>query len=81
MMKVLTAGLIVAAILAAPARADESCAAERRAAQNGYADVPTAARCFDGRLWIPAPPVRALTEAPTDQPGGVCDHGDNPQIC
>jgi len=27
------------------------------------------------------PALRGFEALPQDQPGGVCDHGDNPMIC
>jgi len=35
----------------------------------------------DGDPLMSAPSVGAYTETPSEQPGGICDHGDNPQIC
>jgi hypothetical protein len=30
---------------------------------------------------IAAPAHHAFAPAPSEQPGGVCDHGDDPMIC
>ncbi|MCC8937737.1 hypothetical protein H8A99_14975 [Bradyrhizobium sp. Arg68] len=79
--KLLSAGLIVAAAFVAPVSARENCAAARGIAARTANGLSAVERCFGGRLWIPAPSVSAHSEAPTDQPGGVCDHGDDAQIC
>jgi hypothetical protein len=36
---------------------------------------------IEGRRLILGLPASALTPAPSNRPGGVCDWGDNPQIC
>ena len=77
-IKLLSAGLIVTAMLAAPAMARENHVAKRYVA--GEADTRTApaARHAEGHFAFPAPSVGALP-APPD--GENCDVGDNPFIC
>jgi hypothetical protein len=76
--KLLSAGVIAAAMLATPAMARDNYLAKRHVA--GEADTRTSptTRYSDGRISIPAPRVGALP-APPD--GENCDVGDNPFIC
>jgi hypothetical protein len=79
MLKILSAGLIATAMFTTAVSARENPMNGRHHAEHAHhAGVdPFAA----GHLWKLAPPVGAYTEAPSQQPGGICDHGDNPQIC
>lgn len=77
MLKILSAGLIATAMLTTAASARKNLMNERHNAQ--HADH--AGQSTTGRLWMLEPPAGAYTETPTEQPGGICDHGDNPQIC
>jgi hypothetical protein len=77
-IKLLSAGLIAAAMLATPAIARENHIAERHVAGETNARTSPAAHYLDGRVGISAPRVRALP-APPD--GENCDVGDNPFIC
>jgi hypothetical protein len=74
-LKLLSAALIAAAMLATPTMARESHVTSRHANASAF---PTA-RDIDGRVGIPAPRVGAFPPAPPD--GENCDVGDNPFIC
>lgn len=73
-LKILSAGLIATVLLTMPVRARDM--NERYAAESAYASVVPSGRNIQGHFWTPAPSVSA-----SKQPGGVCDHGDNPGIC
>lgn len=73
-LKILSAWLIATALLTMPVRARDMI--ERYAAEGAYGSVVPTGRSIRGQFRTPAPPVRA-----SDQPDGVCDHGDNPGIC
>jgi hypothetical protein len=77
--KLLSAGLIAATMLAAPAMARENFLAKRHVSENANASASLTGRHTDRHVRIPAPRVRATT--PESEPGGVCDFGDNPMIC
>jgi len=82
MLKILSAGLIATAMLTTAASARENLMNERHDTEHAYhAGVDPFAQSTIGRLGMFAPPVGAHTEMPTEQPGGICDHGDDPQIC
>ena len=66
----LSAGLIAVAMLASSAMADAA-VPERHALRREHG-APVA-HSTDGHVRMSAPHV--------DQPGGVCDHGDNPMVC
>jgi hypothetical protein len=74
-LKLLSAALIAAAMLATPALARESHATSRDRAE----DASPTARHIDGRVGIPAPRVGVFPSAPPD--GENCDVGDDPFIC
>jgi hypothetical protein len=77
-IKLLSAGMIVAAMLAPPAMARSNYVAMRHVA--GEANIGTfpTTRNTDGRVGVMAPHVDAL-RAPPD--GENCDVGDNPEVC
>ncbi|MGY4480229.1 hypothetical protein [Bradyrhizobium sp. USDA 3364] len=79
MLKILSAALIATAMLASAASARESHMHERHAAH--HASGFPFADGIDGHPWMSVPPVGSDSAAPSDQPGGICDHGDDPQIC
>jgi hypothetical protein len=82
MLKILSAGLIATAMLTTAVSARENLMNERHDAEHAYhAGVDSFAQSTIGHLGMFAPPVGAYTEMPTEQPDGICDHGDNPQIC
>jgi hypothetical protein len=78
-IKILATALIVAGMLTTPLMARERCMADRHA-ERAYTNDSLTSRCIDGRLWIPAP-VAPSNAAPSSQPGGICDWGDNPMVC
>jgi len=78
-LKLLSAAMIAAAMLATPAMARESHVTSRHHAEHANASASPNARHIDGRVGIPAPRVGAFPPAPPD--GENCDVGDNPRIC
>jgi hypothetical protein len=77
-IKLLSAAVIVAAMLATPAMARDNHLAKRHVPAEANTITSHTARYSDGRAGIPAPRVEALP-APPD--GENCDVGDNPFIC
>jgi hypothetical protein len=78
-LKLLSAALIAAAMLATPAMARTSHITSRHLAEDANASASPTALYIDGRVGIRAPRVGAFATAPSD--GGTCDVGDNPFIC
>jgi hypothetical protein len=78
-LKLLSAALIAAAMLATPAVARMSHVPSRHRAEDANASAFPTARYIDGGVGIPAPRVGAFPPAPPD--GENCDVGDNPRIC
>jgi hypothetical protein len=76
--KLLSAGVIAAAMLATPVMARDSHLAKRHVVAEANSRTSPTAGYIDGRVGIPGPRVRALP-APPD--GENCDAGDNPFIC
>lgn len=76
-IKLLSAGLIAAAMLATPVMAHENSAANRQFTEQ--ANARGAVRHFEGHVGLPAPRVRAFAAAPWDSDS--CDVGDNPREC
>jgi hypothetical protein len=76
-LKLLSAALIAAAMLATPTMARESHVTSWHHAEHANASAFSTAGCIDGRVGIPAPRVGAFP--PPD--GENCDVGDNPFIC
>ena len=74
-IKLLSAGLISATMLATPAMARE------HVSERANASASLTSRYADRHVRIIAPRVRALPAAPEYGPGGICDFGDNPMIC
>jgi hypothetical protein len=75
--KILLTGLVATALFSTPAQAHENHAWNRRAEQSVASSIPRT----KGDRWFAAPAVHAHAPAPSDQPGGVCDLGDDPMIC
>ena len=73
--------LVVTSMLIPPIQARENRAIDRHAAQSVGPSPFRTDRRTEARGWIPAPAAGAMTPAPSNQPGGVCDWGDNPMIC
>ena len=78
-IKLFSAGLIAAAMLATPAMARTSHVTSRHFAAQANASASPTARYIDGHVGISAPRVGAFPPAPPD--GENCDVGDNPFIC
>lgn len=82
MLKILSAGLIATAMFTTAASARENPMNRRYAAEHArHASVDPFAEGTASRLWMQASPIAGHTQTPSEQPGGACDHGDNPQIC
>ena len=81
MLKLLSAALIAAAMLATPALARTNHVTSRHLAEDANASAsPTAHHIdIDGPVGIRAPRVGAFPPAPRN--GENCDVGDNPFIC
>jgi hypothetical protein len=71
-LKLLSAGLIAATMLAAPAMAREHYATSRSFAANADANLAPGTRYVDGRLCYPAPRVGAFATAPWDNENVPC---------
>jgi len=80
-LQLLSAGLVAATILATPALAHETSPAKRNVPRNNHASVAPADHWLFSYAHMPAPSATKSDLSPQDQPGGICDHGDNPQIC
>jgi hypothetical protein len=78
-LKLLSAALIAAAMLATPAMARKSHITSLYRAEDANASASPTSRYIDGRVGIPAPRVGAFPPAPPD--GENCDVGDNPRTC
>jgi hypothetical protein len=77
-IKLLSAGLIVTAMLATPAMARENHEAKRYVAGEADARAAPTAHHVEGDFSIPSHSVGALRTPPD---GENCDVGDNPFIC
>lgn len=78
-IKQVAAALTALAMLTTPAMAHETPAAGPSAFVKGHATVGSHGSSGPPRM---AAPYFGESEAlPRDQPGGVCDHGDNAMIC
>jgi hypothetical protein len=75
--KLFSTGLIAVAMLTTSAMAHESPAGDRYFAWKHHASAAPA----DSHARMPAPFAAESNLSSGDQPGGVCDHGDDPQIC
>jgi hypothetical protein len=78
-LKLLSAALIAAAILATPAMARTSHVTSRRLAEDANARASLTAHYIHGPVAVRAPRLGAFATAPSD--GGACDVGDDPRIC
>jgi hypothetical protein len=82
MLKILSAGLIATAMFTTAASARENFMNARHAEEHARpAGVFPFAPGAAGHPWMLAPPADSYNQAPSEQPDGICDHGDNPQIC
>ena len=75
--KALLATLVVTATFTTPLQARESRAGDRQTEQSVGSTIPRIERDRS----IAAPAHYAFAPMPSDQPDGVCDHGDDPMIC
>ena len=73
----LLSGLVVTAIFTTPLQARESRAGDRQTEQSVGSTIPRMERDRP----IAAPAHHAFAPMPSNQPDGVCDHGDDPMIC
>ncbi len=76
--KLLSAGLIAAAMLATPAMARESHVSSRYFSANADASVPSGTRYVDGQLCNPAPRVGAFATQPWDNGNVPCNPAYGP---
>ena len=81
MLKILSVGLIATAMLTTVVSARENPRNGGYAAEHSHASVSPFAHSGAGDLRMLAPSVGGYTPELSDQPGGVCDHGDDPEIC
>lgn len=77
-IKHVAAGLLALAVMTASAMARDVPAAGPNALVKGH---PAASRWSGGPPRMAAPSFGDTEALPRDQPGGVCDHGDNAMIC
>ncbi|MGY4478902.1 hypothetical protein [Bradyrhizobium sp. USDA 3364] len=77
-VKHVAAGLVALAMLTGSAMAREVPAAGPYAFAKGHS---FAGRWSGGPPRMEAPRFGESEALPQEQPGGVCDHGDNPMIC
>jgi hypothetical protein len=80
-LKLFSAGLIAVAMLTTSAVAQETSAAERYLARTHHASAAPADHWLYSRARMPAPSATESGLSSQDEPGGVCDHGDDAQIC
>jgi hypothetical protein len=71
MLKILSAGLIATVMITTAANARETYANKGHITERAH--HPSVFRF--------AEPFRANDAVPSEPPGGICDHGDNPQVC
>jgi hypothetical protein len=81
LFKLFSAGLIAAAMLTTSALTHEASAAERYVARKHDASAAPADQWLYSHARMPATAASESDLSPQDQPGGVCDAGDNPRIC
>ncbi|MGY8708953.1 hypothetical protein RAD16_24710 [Bradyrhizobium sp. 18BD] len=75
--RTLLTALVVTAIFSAPVQAREHRADDRHTEESVTSSIPRIERDRP----IGAPAYNAFAPAPSEQPDGVCDHGDNPMVC
>jgi hypothetical protein len=77
-IKHISAGLIALAMFTTSAVAHENSLAERHVVLRGNASAHSSTgRSIYSQIRI----AGETNTAPRDQPGGICDHGDNPAVC
>lgn len=75
-IKCLSVAMIAIAMLTTSAMAHASASG-----RYGSAIASPRGQWTDSNARMPAPSAGEVSAAPHDEPGGVCDHGDNPMIC
>lgn len=80
-IKFLSAGLIAAVMFTTSADAHENFVTRQYPAMKGHAIASSSGRWYYSNARIPTPYVREFATPPHDEPGGVCDAGDNAMIC
>jgi hypothetical protein len=78
--KILSIGLIASAMFTTAASAYENSFHGRYAMERAHRASIFPAQGAAGGFGMLSRSAGASTE-PLEQPGGTCDHGDNPQIC
>lgn len=82
MLKILSAGLIATTMFTTAVSARENPMNRQYAAEHAHhASIDPFAEGATSRLWMLAPTIAGHTQTPSEQPDGVCDHGDNAQVC
>ncbi|MBR0796765.1 hypothetical protein JQ615_15325 [Bradyrhizobium jicamae] len=79
--KTSSAGLIAIVMLTATALGGSTAVAAPHAIVKGHAGASYAGHWGDVQARMPMPRMGAFASTPRDEPGGVCDFGDNPAIC
>jgi hypothetical protein len=79
--KLLSAGLIAAFIFTISADAHENSVTEPHVVTKGNARAFSTGHWLNRNARIPTPHASELAAPPDDEPGGVCDEGDDPRIC
>lgn len=79
-LKILSIGLIASAMFTTAASAHEDSLQGRHAMERAHHASIFPAQGATGGFGMLSPSAGASTEL-SEQPGGTCDHGDDPQIC
>lgn len=79
-LKILSIGLIASAMFTTAASAHVNSFYGRHAMERAHHASIFPAQGATGGFGMLSPSAGTSTE-PSEQPGGVCDHGDNPQTC
>lgn len=77
-IRLLSAAIIAVATLSTPAAAHENSMAGRHVVLKGNA---SAYSTNGGWIYGHSRIAWESNTAPQNQPGGICDHGDNPAVC
>jgi hypothetical protein len=80
-IQLFSAGLITVAMLTTSAAAHETSPAERYVVQTHHASFAPADHWLYSHARMPALASAKSDLSLQEQPGGVCDAGDNPRIC
>lgn len=79
-LKILSIGLIASAMFGTSAGAQENSFYRRHAMERAHHASIFPAQGATGGFGMPSLSTGASQE-PSEQPGGICDHGDDPEIC